>query len=295
MAYYSGQASSYQEILNALVVACTANGWAWSNNILRKDSLYIQLDLVTWGIQATGGTGASGSSLLNPCQYKPRFGPPSSSVNLPTFPFDYKIFIFDSEVYLIGRTNIDTYYYLAFGKSTIALSSTGLWISATSVNTITSGNVVAINTTSGGSNSSSIYTSAAPFWTASEGTSQLNSIIAHGLESNIWNTQNSSSVSMISAMTNLIARLPNNWNSEAVLLPYLVFATRSSNKKTLVADFEHARVLRIDHLEPEQVITLGQDRWMVLPFHKKNISSKNGTSGGDHTGTFGWAIRYDGP
>ncbi len=59
--------------------------------------------------------------------------------------------------------------------------------------------------------------------------------------------------------------------------------------------FENAKFIRINNYEPEQLIVLGNDKWMVFPFYKKNSESLGGTGISDHTGTFGWVIRYDGP
>ena len=70
---------------------------------------------------------------------------------------------------------------------------------------------------------------------------------------------------------------------------------RASNKVSILAKIENARYLRIDNLQPEQILTFGAEKWMVFPFHKKNSSVRDGGTSIDHSGTFGWAIRYDGP
>ena len=67
------------------------------------------------------------------------------------------------------------------------------------------------------------------------------------------------------------------------------------NKVRLVLEVRNARYMRIGNNDPEQVITLGPDRWKVFPFLRKNASVPDGGSVIDHSGTFGWAIRYDGP
>jgi hypothetical protein len=48
-------------------------------------------------------------------------------------------------------------------------------------------------------------------------------------------------------------------------------------------------------------VTIGQDRWKIYPFFKKNIQYRNGTTGAspsggtNHSGTLAMAIRHDGP
>lgn len=95
-----------------------------------------------------------------------------------------------------------------------------------------------------------------------------------------------------------LSRSPSAWNQESPLLPIQCTLVRASSKVSLVADIRNARYLRVDNHSPEQIIELGPDRWKIYPFYRKNTSARDGSVapvGTDHTGTFGWAIRYDGP
>ena len=102
------------------------------------------------------------------------------------------------------------------------------------------------------------------------------------------------SVHAIGSAAPHIERSPSAWNGESPLLPIQAYVWRASAKCSLVVDMRHARYLRIDNYEPGQIITLGGDSWKVYPFYRKASSARNGGIGIDHTGTFGWAIRYDG-
>jgi hypothetical protein len=94
----------------------------------------------------------------------------------------------------------------------------------------------------------------------------------------------------------LISRIPNAWNSQAVLLPCHLLITRASNKRSVIGEIGHVRHLRVDNYNPGDIITIGSDRWKVFPWIKKDSSNRNGYRwGAYHSGTFGWAIRYDGP
>jgi len=82
-----------------------------------------------------------------------------------------------------------------------------------------------------------------------------------------------------------------------VLLPIRAYKIRPSSKVSLIGDLENARYMRIDNYAPGEVFNLGAERWKALPWHQKNATPA-GRSGGDgltHTGTLGWAIRYEGP
>lgn len=101
----------------------------------------------------------------------------------------------------------------------------------------------------------------------------------------------------------LLQRQPNAWNAEPVLLPWNLNMLRDQAKVSRLGALSHLRALRIDNLGSGDIITLGLDRWMVFPASRKNSVDRDGWVGGTaaatqstaHTGTFGWAIRYDGP
>lgn len=302
MAYYSGQASSYQELLNVLVNACVEQGWAWNNSILSKENCYLKLTATatgaTAGIIATGGTGvSSGSTLLNPALTTPRLGNPGI-VNAINFPVAYRIFIFAKEVYLITKFNINSYYYLAFGKSSINLGGNGLWISATACgagiySSLTG--AISIGSSTGGAGGATTPSAVAPFWNGSQFSNNWsNSVIQHGFDNILWSSGTTKAI-LVSSLSPLINRMPSNFSQETVLLPINVYVNRLQNKISLACQFEHARFIRIDNFNDEQIITLGGDKWMVFPFYKRDITARDGGNYIDHTGTFGWAIRYDGP
>ena len=97
----------------------------------------------------------------------------------------------------------------------------------------------------------------------------------------------------IKYMSELITTQPNAFNNEGVLLPIKVIKTRASSKYSQVLQLENARNIRIDNYTPQEIIALGTDEWMVFPWYKKNVSARNGGGDVTHTGTFGWAIKYE--
>lgn len=298
MAYYSGQAKNYHEVLDALVVACTVNGWTWENGVLTKNGVFLGLVAnetgLSKGIVATGYTSLNKA---NPSGITPRLGAASDTVSQAVFPVSYYIFIFENEVYLKIKFNINHYFYLAFGKSLTDPLYPRLWISATSckqsINTDSRGGYS--TDSMGGNSGSNSYQCPTPFGKyGSSHNSIYNSVILNGLDGNTWSFSGSNAVS-ITGLAPLYSRSPSVWSDETIFLPINIFIDRLSNKKSLICQFENAKFIRINNYEPEQLIVLGNDKWMVFPFYKKNSESLGETGISDHTGTFGWVIRYDGP
>lgn len=314
MAYYSGQASSYQELQNVLVNACVAQGWSWADGILSYSELFLkitsQVDLSNGqGLSIQGGTGKNGNNLINGSMVKPRIGDLAKAALIPniTFPIQFKIFIFDNpvECFLVIRFAVDRFMYLAFGMSTIKGSS--IWISGSisnKWNTETSQSYAKYNCFSGYPSGGG-QTGIVPSWSLmtgffwkNEGDTDAdlnNSAIYSEVDDIFWGGVNQIQLSASDAIQPLFSRLPSKWSDNSPLLPVQVSLSRPSNKKSIVTEIHNARYLRIDNYEPEQIITLGFDKWMIFPFHKKNITSKDAGYGIDHSGTLGWAIRYDGP
>ncbi len=311
MAYYSGQATSYQELLNVFVAACVSEGWTWADGILNKGNAFIAASYNPTpifangsGLQFQGGTGKSNGTLINASLTKVRIGPLNTGtfVPAPSFPLHYHVFIFDNpnEVYLIIKYDINRFFFVGFGLSTT--QGSGLWLSGSmglrySTSSGTSSGHISISAESGGDSQSSSYARATGFFWQSSADNSIQCVcqtIYTNVDAIGW-TDNNFFTPANRKLVPLISRSPSNWSNEAILLPIEPVLTRSPNKASILAKIENARYLRIENLEPEQVLTLGNDKWMVFPFHKKNSSVPNGGSTIDHSGTFGWAIRYDGP
>ena len=294
MAYYTGQAASYAELLNVFTGYCVVEGWIWTKNVLSKNNIYVGLSASNIGIVATGYTALTKT---NPSAIKPRIGAASSTISLPTFPIDYHIFIFESEIYLITNFSIDFYHYLAVGDTNPYILD-GFWISASScelqISTDSRGGYsFDLNASNPGNN---IYQCPTPFGKLNYLSADwvYNSVILHKLDGGRWSGISKQAFSTL-GISPLLSIQPSGWSSDSILIPIPVFIDRASSKKSQVAEFINSRFTRIDNFEPKQILTFGNDKWMVFPLYKKNIGSRDGGSVIDHSGTFGWAIRYDGP
>ena len=101
----------------------------------------------------------------------------------------------------------------------------------------------------------------------------------------------------MSPVNPLVSLLPNGWNSEAVLIPIRAYKQRFESKISITADLVHARYTRVDNYAPGEIIAIGGQRWKIFPWYRKDSTARQGTGGwrGAHSGTLGWAIRYEGP
>lgn len=327
MAYYNGVANSFNDLLTQLVAACVENDWTWADGILSKGAAFVKPWVESTasgttgiGLVVQGGTGKSGSTLLTPSPQTPRMGPPSRAVSQPTWPMTYSIHLFTDpdEVFMVARFNVDYFFFVSFGLSSVpGLTKTGLWLSATSRRGRgpTAAGIFVTATGGGGSgfnDSDNVSSAGSPgcfLWnnngTATGGIQETpgqNSAICTGLDGIDWPfpTSNSTSYDAINTFNaNIparphIERTPNAWNQESPLLPIQVYLVRASAKVSLVADIRNARYVRVDNYTPEQIVTLGADRWKIYPFYRR-VAGTTDILGGDHTGGLGWAIRYDGP
>lgn len=306
MAYINGSANDITALRSALITACTANGWTLSGEVLHKGTSFVRLQIASGRMTLLGGTGIDGSNVLT--------GAAPAVVQIGahptlgmTFPVTYHIFIHTNpdEVFLVVNYEVDKFQWAAFGKSSvIGLPGTGFWVGASINQSVSTFFAIDLS----GQPPSFSYGIPVLFWRSRAssfyGAAWIESFFHHGFDGYSWASGDSSadpSVSAVEGVSPLMARLPNAWNSEGVLLPIQGWRIRPSNKLSLVVDLGHARYTRIDNYEPGQVITLGPDRWMVFPWFRKNTASRDGmanpsgTASAVHSGTLGWAIRYDGP
>jgi hypothetical protein len=320
MPHVSGTVSSLPDLLQAVKDACTANGWTLAGNVLSKGGTYVQLIMVdgaplasgTQYFSVRGGTGIDGSNNLTGAGTAPCYIGPLGSTTPIVAPIAYDVHIHTApdEVYLIAQYAVEYYQWAAFGKSPVAglATGTGIWYGASISNRprLNSNCNVAIDP-SGTMDVSQIVdrpTSAALFWNnPCSAEKYSNAFVHHGWDSTGWSgtadvIQNASPNASANAAGQLaprIARQPNTWNGETVLMPIQPSVARGSGWRSIVGDLAHARYVRNDNLAPGEIITLGPDRWRVYPWFRKFAAARDGGKVITHSGTLGWAIRYDGP
>lgn len=307
MAYYSGTAGSLTALRTALLTHAQADGWTLTGDVLSKAGVFFQLQTTATNLTCLG---CESNAVANPAPGVVSIGRIYQRSGYPTieisFPCNYEVFGFSDELYLVVNYDVDSYQWMAFGKSSVpGLPGQGGWCSATygffGTNPASLAPIF-ITPTTGGSGGLRA-TSAALFYTTDYNDSpSQNGWVNHGLDSHGW-TFNGSAYDAppgISTLVPLIGIQPSAWNSEAVLLPIRSWKPRPSYKSSLIVDLANARHTRLDNLTPGDILTIGSDKWKVFPWYRKNTAQRNGSvdignTEINHTGTFGWAIRYEGP
>lgn len=285
MGYYTGTANDLEALRQAIFTACTGEGWTLAGDVLHKDGLYARLQVVSGSLRLLGGTGIDGSHALT--------GAAGNYTQIGglgiVYPLTYELFLFASEVYVVVNYAVDRYQWCAWGRTTVqGVGGSGIWFGASQSSELRDSITILL------ASGSVALPCAALFWYSYTGARTQCFYIHHGLDGGGW-AAGSSLVGASDSANDLLTLLPNTWNSEAVLIPARLFLVRPSYKCSLVAESENFRHTRIDNYTPGQVITIGSDRWKVLPWHRKNSAGRNGGIQIDHSGTFGWAIRYEGP
>ncbi|WP_339844286.1 hypothetical protein [uncultured Halopseudomonas sp.] len=308
MAYYNGSANSLTALRTALVDTCLLEGWSWDSTaeVLSKGVMFLRVTVDASNIWLLGRT----SSAAGDAPGWVRIGRVFSRSGYPTyeitFPASYEIFVFEQEVYMVVNYDVDRYQWCAFGKSTVGgLAGTGMWVgaslAATTVGTQGSSKTgpIYMFATGGGDAGNNAQVAPALCWGYNNAYNTAENWWLHSdLDGQGWFRSNDGSRYDwigVGPAAPLISNLPNRWNDESVLLPIRAYKARPEYYLSLVGDFAHCRYVRIDNYDPGQVITIGDESWKVFPWFRKNASARNGGNQVDHTGTFGWAIRYEGP
>lgn len=296
MAYYTGVANNLSELHGALVAMCVSNGWAWDagTGVLSKaglfsKQLYVYTDATVSAVRVHGKSALVEGFAPNPVCI-------ATNASLPiTFPVTYYGFVFTNpdEVYLVINYNIDFHQFVSFGQSDRwGLPGTGLWAAGTqNAFDYASG----ITTNSSGNTSASDKTTAGPFFSSSSYGAMRNYVLHAHLDNDEWGSDANNFRIGIQDVGTLLKQLPNGWNSEAVLLPIRCHKSRPEGFVSIAAELANARYTRNDYYQPRQIVNVGTERWMVFPFFKKDASARNGGTNVLHSGTWAWAIRYDGP
>ena len=301
MAHVTGSVNTVGDLLTAIQNACTANGWTLSGEVLHKGTAFIRVWVNSADINFQGGTGIDGSNLLTGAgPTHVRFKLIGS--NAIAYPVTYEVHLNTSpdEVYVVINYSTDRYQIACWGLSDIPdLPGTGMWFAGTGHSGVTSGD---FRSSAAGAVVGNPNTAAHPIFyakdTADPNGTAINSFVHHDLDARGWSANSTNHLNIawsFDAIDPLLGFLPNAWNSETVLLPFPVYVPRpTGNTVSQIADLKHIRHIRIDFHDPGDIITLGADQWKFYPWYRKNVLSRNGGSQVDHSGTFGFALRYTG-
>lgn len=332
MAYVTGTANSFADLLTALRNACTSNGWTLSGNVLHKGTCYAESMLNAGAyfshpnpgstISVRAGNGIDGSNALTDSAVSgvgaPRMGVVPSTTPLVdwVWPVTYHVHVLTAPDEVYFRVNYNggqKWQQLSWGQSPASGNAgTGNWASAFMSGSIPppslTDSCLAVSPAGAVINVfSSLLLACEPFFGVPGSGGAVDGISAnahmHGAIDNtsglpVWTPDNfavttSGSASAATAVVPLLAYSPNAWNQQAGLLPVHVLQYRPSAKVSLIGELGHLRFLRNDFIADGEIVTLGSDRWKVYPMHSKNIAARDGAP--SHSGTLAVAVRYDGP
>lgn len=311
MAYTSGTAASAAALISAIESAATAAGWSISSGVMSKDTAAFALKIVSNQIEISGGLGASGATLTTPCPGKSRMLGP-----YVTFPISYEVFTFDlpSEVYVVISHGANFYQQLSFGVSDVAGNEGSPWFtSACNSSTPDAGASAGVNiiTTSfgkldlypfAGTSTNAVGLFMRGAWSGEVGSSFFYiKGVSTGWRGGDTPTQATGMrIGSSSLVAGLLNQLPSLSTGATVLLPVKAGCDAGSNGFVVGVNLRNARLCRIDNLEPGQTVQYGGVAWKVFPWVRKNLTSRNGANNAtgrppNHSGTYGYAIRYEGP
>ena len=314
--YYTAVATTYSAARAAIKAACLDNGWAETDDILTKGRANVDLQVLETesgndgeGVIASLGLGISGATpatVTGGIGDVVRMGSPRSGAPVESLPATVHVFIFtDPDEVFVVMQMIQTCYFLGFGASGYdgrvwAMGNTGRRRGPSSSSSVDSFISITISRAGSGSTSSLQRRSVClPFAAQGVLPDAMEYFIENRLDGNAWTvpgTNGSLSVGQChghNVVSELNDLLPNAWNGEAVLLPIAAYIRRPEAKVSILLQLKNARYVRVDNYDAGDIITLGGEQWMVFPGFRKNADARNGGSSSNHTGTFGWAVRYD--
>jgi len=333
MGYITGICNSFDEMKSAFVDLCIAAGWSQTTDSSGKTVIYKASE----GLYMMAEVGALSSSPSTPDCLRILGRTSVNGGNAPTkvgisnfyqhsgdptpgpvvFPVVYHGFYYSNvnEVYFVIEYN-QMYQFIAFGKSTMALPGTGLWV-AGSVSPHLDSNPTSITrhrpcnlymSTSGGTSGFG-HVSPALFWVATRTStvsgdpfSDRNCWLHSNLDTNYpWSLSSSNYEQHrvgIKYLQLYLEAQPQQFNKEALLLPILVYKESHlyPSQYHLIASLVNARHMKINYLDPNTIITNGSDQWMVFPCLKKVYQNEYWTTTSaysTHSGNFGWAVKRE--
>ena len=307
MAYQTGSVTDMTNMLSILTTFAAANGWSWdaTHAVINKGNVYGKLETLDVDrLKLTPGTGVDGTGVLtgtgDAYHIMSGLGTTGSWSKNITWPATYHIFLNTNPDDIVVLINFDNYYWtwMGFGQANnLGVPGLGTWFGAfMPVEWIAAITISEAGTSSGYNRQAPC----APFW-AEINNAGYGCLASSSLHCNLdgadgvvrqWSSDGMyASTSLLGRFydvtTPLLARQPNSWNGEDVLVPARIGVNRPSSLKSYAAEMPHVRLLRLINREGGDIITIGTDQWFVAPFFRKNTAAQTGTD----SGTWGWAIR----
>jgi len=314
MPFQTGIANSQADLVNIIETFCQSRGWSLAAGVLSKGASHIRLTNPT--ADKTQVEGANSADFAaTPCPQNAMMWTPSGA-----FPCTYRLFeqTAPESVVCVINYNVSMHQWLAFGELQKYGGWTGgNWFAATHGTGVYGPGSIILNGPNAPTSFNSAYpSSGALFWNstnqdgANEYSALRNGFVHAEIDGNIWPGAGVNNGTTDVAVWPKFApfawpiasNIPNAWNGQTPLVPYWIWLPRDDGKITPIGHLGGIRALRMENYNPADIITIGSDRWMAFPWWQKDLNNPSGgstASGGasevDSTGTFGFAVKYDGP
>ena len=291
MAYYTGTAATLTALRTAVTDTLVSEGWTWDSGaeIIYKGTMFFRLTVGTISkanhpfLAVQGRTALSGGDI-----------PPSDGAYMRefdgvlfTYPITYHIFTAASDIIVSCEIGANRWQHFGFGQSQMpGITGTGNYYFAPygySTDSYASSYPISITPFSG---TSSVY-----------GDRERNYFFHSGLNvGSPWNP--GASTCGWNDCKNVLDTQPNQFNMETILIPIRVFYLYDSSKYGLIFEHPTMRYVRNDNYADFEIVTLGSDKWVIMPCYKKDITNRTQftiSSGDYRSGTYAIAVKYEGP
>lgn len=304
MAFQTGVATSFINLLDALRLFAMANGWTengWAavgsdqRLHLQKGSIFAnflaEADLTDLWIQ--GSLGYNGASAWNAQPSAMPQGPrlSASLEGAITWPVTYWFFLHTApdSIEVVIRYQPTKFQWLTFGT----LTAYGSWTGGAYFGASAAVAVSAPNAFSGQEENTPppvlFHDRGGGFGTTAT------CYLYAAIDSQTWWNNHSSAAGRVTSTRHLwplVNRSLSAFNGLDTLQPIDLFALRPDAHYSPVGRIEHARHLNVLNHNAADIIDIGGQKWMLFPWLEKSGSTDAANPTTLHAG---WAIKYDGP
>jgi len=309
MAFYTGTANTFDSLKTEIENACVLEGYTLSDGILSKGGIFAQFtSSSTSNIRLRIGNGQTGSSLSDVGGNTVKIH--TNNIVPFVFPCNYDIHIHENpdEVFIIVWHSSQYYHQLSFGKSSTSnIGGTGNWYTGSwnGSASSSSSNANRMYTDSSGNNylQTRIVTNGLTGGLFADSATNLNisdnrvsSYIHTGLDDVKWlNSTGPDDRAPIGwgYCRDLFVSNPNSYDDSTILLPIRAFKKRGSIGVTPVLEMKNCRAINILNLNPEQILSFGNDQWKIYPMYRKTegLPPPQGAFA-SRSYNLGFAVRY---
>lgn len=319
MAFQTGTATSFINLLDTLRLFATANGWTenlWAVDganqrlHLQKGSIYTNFHGEASTLKLRGSLGYNGASAWN-AQPTMSTGEQALLDNLHgayAWPVTYWLFAHGSpdSIEMVVRYQPTRVQWLNFGAITKYINSAAPWTGGEffaasyggggEIAYAVSNGRLSLNSQLTGGFSTALFQYSNGYGGFSASHYPRGSELHIEADSFIWgvnlDSSNNTTALKLAAWNHawpLQVRTPSAFNGLSALIPIKIYALRPDAHYSPVGRIEHSRYCAMNNHNLADIIDIGGQKWMVFPWLEKAGITDGGSV------QFGWAIKYDGP